>query len=176
MVSIARFNNNVQRVGTMPLHARQTLLGIAAAVMLAGCASSPQPTTLRGTSARSPNDILNLGTAAASANSADLRDLSPEEKRVIMDAVATAVRDPATAKYKWARIPRSAGGSNNYCAMVNAKSQYPAYNGWQAYIVELGSSGGTVTSAVVGAIAGGNDIPVIKRMCKRYGLDPSNAV
>jgi hypothetical protein len=95
---------------------------------------------------------------------------------VIRDAVATAVRDPAAAKYKWARIPRSAGGSTNYCAMVNAKSQYPAYSGWQAYIVELGSSGGTVTSAVVGAIAGGADIPVIKRMCKRYGLDPGNAV
>ena len=161
---------------TMPLYARQSLLGIAVAVMLAACAGSPQPTTLRGTSARSPNDILNLGSAAAVANSTDLRDLSPEEKRVIMDAVATAVRDPAAAKYKWARIPRSAGGSTNYCAMVNAKSQYPAYSGWQAYIVELGSSGGTVTSAVVGAIAGGNDIAVIKRMCKRYGLDPGNAV
>jgi hypothetical protein len=159
----------------MPLYARQTLLGIAAAVMLAACAGSPQPSSLRGTSDRSPNDILNLGAASA-ANSGDLRELSPEEKGVIMAAVATAVRDPAAAKYKWAKIPRSAGGSTNYCAMVNAKSQYPAYNGWQAYIVELVSSGGTVTAAVVGAIAGGNDIGVIKRMCKRYGLDPGNAV
>lgn len=97
---------------------------------------------------------------------------------MIMDAVATAIRDPAAAKYKWAKIARGTGlgGSNNYCAMVNAKSQYPAYNGWQAYIVELGFSGGAVSSAVVGTIAGGADIPVIKRMCNRYGLDPGNAV
>ena len=33
-----------------------------------------------------------------------------------------------------------------------------------------------MTSAVIGAIAGGNDMPVIKKMCKRYGLDPANAV
>jgi hypothetical protein len=134
-----------------------------------------RPLCCRPAQHRSSKDILNLGTASA-ANSGDLRELTPEEKTVIMNAVATAVRDPASAKYKWARVQRSAGGSTNYCAMVNAKSQYPAYSGWQAYIVELGSSGGTVTTAVVGAIAGGNDIGVIKRMCKRYGLDPGNAV
>ena len=38
--------------------------------------------------------------------------------------------------------------------MVNAKSAYPAYSGWQAYIVEGTVSGGKLTSAVVGLIAG----------------------
>ena len=95
-----------------------------------------------------------------------------------MNAVSTSIKDPAAAQYRWARFSRDVpfGGSVNYCAMVNAKSPYPAYNVWQSYIVALNLSGGTITSAVIGAIAGGKDIPVIKKMCKRYGLDPGNAV
>jgi hypothetical protein len=133
---------------------------------------------LRGTSARSSKDILALGSAAQVAETSDLRELTPEDKSDITDAVSNAIRDPAAAKYKWTKIPRSAGhgASTNYCAMVHAKSPYPAYSGWQAYIVELGFSGGHVSTAVIGAIAGGADVSVIKRMCKRYGLDPGNAV
>jgi hypothetical protein len=157
----------------MPLPVRQTLLLMSACLAMGACAT--EPTTLRGTSARSSNDILALGSAASAASSSELRDLTPEEKRVIMDAVAMSVRDPAAARYRWTKVRSSLGGSVNYCAMVHAKSQYPAYNGWQAYIVELGFSGGHVTSAVMGAIAGGSDISVIKGMCKRYGLDPGNA-
>ena len=51
----------------------------------------------------------------------------------------------------------------------------PAYSGWQAYIVEGTSSGGKVTSAVVGLIAGGKDTEIVRKMCKKYGLDPGGA-
>ena len=114
----------------MPLHARQTLLGIAVAFTLAACATTAQ---------QSPSDdMLQLGAASAGGGS-NLRDLTPEEKQVIMNAVSSSVKDPGGAKYRWARFSRDVplSGNVNYCATVNAKSPYPAYSGWQSYIVEL---------------------------------------
>jgi hypothetical protein len=121
--------------------------------------------------------MLALGSASPPSAS-DLRELTPEEKQVIVDGVSASIKDPASAKFKWAKFPRSVGLSDsvNYCAMVNAKSQYPAYNGWQAYVAVVSIRGGRIASAVVGAIAGGKDIPIIRKMCKRYGLDPNDAV
>ena len=147
----------------MPLHVQRpvfaALPGIVLAVALAACAtSSPQ-------SSYSPD-------APSGTGGAGMRELTPDEKRIIMDSLVSSLRDPAAAKYRWAKF----GGSGNYCAMVNAKSPYPAYNGWQSYIVEVSMSGGTITSAVVGLIAGGADTALVKKMCARYGLDPANAI
>ena len=100
------------------------------------------------------------------------RDLFPEEKAVISHAVGLSVSNPNSAQFKWPQIANTEDGSINYCGMVNAKSPYPAYNGWQAYIVEGTISGGKMTSAVVGLIAGGKDVEIVRKMCKKYGLDP----
>jgi hypothetical protein len=149
----------------MPLSVCKSLLVVAIGLVLAACATTPQ----------SAEGVGALSSPPASAPSG--RELMPDEKKVIADAVGVAIPDPASAKYRWSRFrSTSSGGSGNYCAMVNAKSQHPAYSGWQAYIVSVGVTNGRVTSAVIGAIAGGHDIPVIKNLCKRYGLDPSEAV
>ena len=103
------------------------------------------------------------------------RELTPPEKKVISDAVGLSIKDPGSAQYRWPKIPASEEGSVNYCGMVNAKSPYPAYSGWQAYIVEARVSGGKVSSAVVGLIAGGKDVAIVRKMCKKYDLDPGNA-
>src|SRR6202011_3548374 len=56
------------------------------------------------------------------------RDLTPEEKKVIMDAVAQSLRNPGSAKYHWAKFPAVVTeGSVNYCATVDAQSPYAAY-------------------------------------------------
>ena len=83
--------------------------------------------------------------------------------------------DPGRAQYRWPQIADTEDGSINYCGMVNARSSFPAYNGWQADIVEGTVSGGKMTSAVVGLIAGGKDVEIVKKMCKKYGLDPGGA-
>jgi hypothetical protein len=104
------------------------------------------------------------------------RDLAPEEKKVIMDAVAPSLRNAASAKYHWAQFPAVVTeGSVNYCATVDAQSPYAAYNGRQAYIVEAQMSGNRVSSAVIGLIAGGKDFAIVTNMCAKYGLDPRNA-
>jgi len=111
-----------------------------------------------------------------STGSIGQRDLTPEEKKVIMDAVAPALRNPGSAKYRWANFPAVvAEDSVNYCATVDAQSPYAAYNGRQAYIVKAQMSGNRVSSAVIGLVAGGKDFAIVTNMCAKYGLDPRNA-
>ena len=93
-----------------------------------------------------------------------------------MDAIAPSLRDASSAKYHWAKFPAAPDGDSiNYCATVDAKSPYAAYSGHQAYIVEARLSGGKVAGAVVGLIAGGKDVSIVKTMCAKYGLDPNTA-
>jgi hypothetical protein len=118
------------------------------------------------------------GTSEAPSVRASIgqRDLTPEEKQVIMDAVAPALRNPASAKYHWATFPAVVTeGSVNYCATVDAQSPHAAYNGRQAYIVKADMSGNRVSSAVMGLVAGGKDFEIVTKMCAKYGLDPRNA-
>jgi len=94
-----------------------------------------------------------------------------------MDAVAPNLKDPGSAKYHWTRFPEmTTQDSLNYCATVDAKSPYPAYNGRQAYIVETKVLGGRVISATMGLIAGGKDAALVGKMCAKYDLDPNKAI
>jgi hypothetical protein len=132
---------------------------------LSACATSSTPSSVAA------NDA-----APAAAAGVAQRDLTPPEKKAIVDAVSPSLRDPASAKYRWAKIPVVVTeDSINYCATVDAKSPYPAYNGKQAYIVEAHMIGGHVASAVMGLIAGGKDAAIVGNMCAKYNLDPNNA-
>ena len=137
-------------------------LAMAAALALSACAGGL-------TSGLSP-------AASASPASGPQRDLTPEEKKAIVDAVAPSLRDPSSAKYRWAKFPAvTLENSVSYCATVDAKSPYPAYDGHQAYIVETKLSGGKVTSAIMALIAGGKDVALVAKMCAKFGLDPNKA-
>lgn len=104
------------------------------------------------------------------------RELTPPEKKAIVDAVAPSLRSPAAAKYKWAPFPTVVTeDSVNYCAIVDAQSPFAAYNGRQAYIVEAKVVGGHITSAAMGLIAGGKDAAIVAGMCAQHGLDPNGA-
>ena len=116
------------------------------------------------------------GTGEAPSSSAGQRDLTSEEKQVIMDAVAPALRNPGSAKYHWTSFPAVVTeDSVNYCATVDAQSPHAAYNGRQAYIVKAQMSGNRVSTAVIGLVAGGKDFEIVTKMCAKYGLDPRNA-
>jgi hypothetical protein len=143
---------------------------MAAALALSACAGALPFKTSPVASAAPASD-----GAPASSNTAQ-RDLTPEEKKAIVDAVAPSLRDPASAKYHWAKFPAvTLENSINYCATVDAKSPYAPYDGHQAYIVEADLSGGKVTSATMGLITGGKDLPLVSKMCAKYGLDPNKA-
>lgn len=148
---------------------RVAIVAGAAALALAGCATSPSGSSSSGHA--TAQDLLALNHIQ-DATGIKTRELLPEEKQVISKAVSLSIVDPGHAQYRWPQIADTEDGSINYCGMVNAKSSFPAYSGWQAYIVEGTISGGKMTSAVVGLIAGGKDVVIVRKMCKKYGLDP----
>jgi hypothetical protein len=141
------------------------LAALAAAMTLSACAATAP-------SAGAP------GTAAAPAAAATVgqRDLTPAEKKIIMDAVGLNLVDPKSARYHWTKFPEMTTRDKvNYCATVDGKSPYPAYNGRQAYIVETKVLGGRVIAATMGLIAGGKDAVLVAKMCAKYDLDPNRA-
>jgi hypothetical protein len=58
---------------------------------------------------------------------------------------------------------------------VNAKSPHAAYNGLQPYLVQVQISNGKIVSSVVGAIAGGGDMRIVRNLCAKHGLNPDDA-
>jgi hypothetical protein len=142
----------------------RVFLVTAAALALSACAGGL------------PTGTSPAASAAPASSGLGQRDLTPEEKKAIVDAVAPSLRDAAAAKYHWAKFPAiTTENSVNYCATVDAKSPYAAYDGRQAYIVEAQLTGGKVTSATMGLITGGKDLPLVSKMCAKYGLDPNKA-
>jgi hypothetical protein len=143
---------------------------LAAGLTLAACASSSTTAPSQHATAQ---DLLALNNMTEATGAR--RDLTPAEKDVISHAVGLSISNPGSAQFRWPQIAATEEGSVNYCGMVNAKSPFPAYNGWQAYIVEATVSGGRISSAVVGLIAGGKDTDIVRKMCTKYGLDPGAA-
>jgi len=143
---------------------------MVAAMALSACAATAP-------SAGAPAAGTGASAGPSPAASVGQRDLTPAEKQIIMDAVGLNLVDPKTARYHWAKFPAmTTKDSVNYCAIVDGKSPYPAYNGRQAYIVEAKLLGGRVISATMGLIAGGKDAALVAKMCAKYGLDPNKAI
>ena len=143
---------------------------LAASVALAACAASPP--------ADQPAASAAPATAAATAATpaSQLRDLTPQEKKIIVDAVAPSLKEPGAAKYKWTKFPIVPPSDEvSYCATVDAKSPYAAYSGHQAYIVDAKVVGGHINSAALGLITGGKDTAIVANMCATHGLDPNSA-
>jgi hypothetical protein len=142
------------------------IVALAAGLALAACTTSP-PTL------SPPPPASSLGPENAQPpGGPGQRELTSAEKKIIANAIAPSIRDAATAQYRWPKIQDAPDGPVNYCGTVNAKSPYPAYNGRQAFIVSATLSGGKISSAVVGLIAGGKDFEIVRNMCKKYDLDP----
>jgi hypothetical protein len=142
----------------------------AASLALAACAASTSSMT---------SDITPAQTSAAPASSsvsvAD-RDLTPDEKKVIMHAISSGLTNPATAKYHWTKFPTVPESDQPaYCATVDGPSPHAAYSGHQAYIVDTKLTGGHITAAALGILAGGSDFKLIIDQCATHGLDPRKA-
>jgi len=152
------------------------IAAVVASAVLSGCAATPP--VVEAPPAAAAEAVPSAATAltADQPSAAAQRDLTSQEKKIIMNAVAPALRDPATAKYKWTTFPLvPESDTPAYCATVNAKSPHAAYSGKQAYIVDVKVTGGHITAAALGLIAGGKDASIVADMCAQHGLDPSKA-
>lgn len=167
LTGIRTFNEETRLLKPAVLTA---LTAMAAAMALSACAATAP-------SAGAPAAGTGASAGPSAAASVGQRDLTPAEKKIIMDAVGLNLVDPQSARYRWAKFPdMTAQDSVNYCATVDGKSPYPAYNGRQAYIVETKVLGGRVISATMGLIAGGKDAALVAKMCAKYNLDPNKAI
>src|SRR5580704_13211891 len=102
---------------------------VAASLALAACAATPPADQPAASAAPAP--------ATAATPASQLRDLTPPEKKIVMDAIAPSLREPGSAKYKWAKFPMVPPSDEvSYCGIVDAKSPHAAYDGRQAYIVD----------------------------------------
>jgi hypothetical protein len=152
----------------MKIDATSVLALFAAGLALAACATTPAGDQVAASTTTSATPVA--------TPPAQLRELTPEEKKIIVDAVAPSLRDPGSAKYKWTKFPMvPASDEVSYCATVDAKSPYAAYDGRQAYIVDTKVKGGHITSASMGLITGGKDVKIVANMCATHGLDPNSA-
>lgn len=143
---------------------------LTASLALAACAASPPADQPAASAAPA------TAPAAAATPASQLRDLTPQEKKIVIDAIAPSLREPGSAKYKWAKFPIVPPSDEvSYCGIVDAKSPHAAYDGRQAYIVDTKVSGGHITSAVLGLITGGKDTAIVANMCATHGLDPNSA-
>ena len=157
------------------------MIAVTFGVALSGCAGAlhsagdpPAATSNNGAPAAAPAAAENASVPAAPAG--PQRDLTPAEKKIIMEAVGPSLRDAGAAKYHWAKFPAMPSEAPlSYCATVDAKSPFAAYSGRQAYIVEIQLTGGYVTAATLGLITGGKDAVLVRNMCEKYGLDPNKA-
>lgn len=154
----------------MPISSR-VIAVFAASLVLAACAANmPHGDAPTGapTAAVAP-------AAAASSGDAQ-RDLTPQEKKLITDTVSPSLKNPGAAKYRWSKFPLVPPAEDiAYCATVDAQSPYAAYNGHQAYIVDVKVTGGHITAATLGLITGGKDVSIVSGMCAEHGLDPNKA-
>jgi hypothetical protein len=146
------------------------IAAVTASLMLAACTATP-PGDQIAASAAPAN-----AAAPAATPASQLRDLTPQEKKIIVDAIAPSLKEPGAAKYKWTKFPIVPPSDDvSYCGIVDAKSPHAAYDGRQAYIVDTKVSGGHITAAVLGLITGGKDTAIVANMCATHGLDPNSA-
>ena len=158
---------------TLRTNAGGAIALIAASVALAACAASPPADQPAASAAPATTPAA---AAAAATPASQLRDLTPQEKKIIVDAVAPSLKEPGAAKYKWTKFPIVPPSDEvSYCATVDAKSPYAAYSGHQAYIIDAKVVGGHITSAALGLITGGKDTAIVANMCATHGLDPNSA-
>jgi hypothetical protein len=144
---------------------------LAASLALAACATTTPPADQPAASAAPATEAAPPATPAS-----QLRDLTPQEKKIIVEAIAPSLKEPGSAKYKWTKFPIVPPSDQvSYCATVDAKSPHAAYSGRQAYIVDTKVSGGHITAAVLGLITGGKDTAIVANMCAAHGLDPNSA-
>jgi hypothetical protein len=159
-----------------PINITRVIALFAVGVALAACTASTPGDQIAAGAAPTTATPATPAAGTTATPPAQLRELTPEEKKIIADAVAPSLRDASEAKYKWTKFPMvPPSDAVSYCATVDAKSPYAAYNGRQAYIVDTKVVGGHITAASLGLITGGKDVAIVAGMCAKHGLDPNSS-
>jgi hypothetical protein len=124
------------------------------------------------------SDVQQLTVAPAQG---EMRDLTATERSILADAFASTLKDPESAKFRWAKVPKlsvSVGPSFEYCGMVNVKNSNGLYDGMQPFLATITTANGSITGGAIAAINSGNreeNREVVPKLCRQKGLNPFEA-
>ena len=107
-----------------------------------------------------------------------LRELTAPEKKALAEGFAKGLKDPASAQFQWAKVPKSPSDSEDYCGMVNAKNSYGGYVGSMPFMGMILFKNGRAVGGVMG-VAGSTETEkygIVADMCKEKGLNPMKAI
>lgn len=142
----------------------------AAAFAVLIVAACNQTTATAPAAAPTPNPVISYAPA-------ELRDLTADEKQALGASLAKGLKDPESARFTWLKVPRNAGDSFDYCAMVNAKNSYGGYTGSKPFMAVVLVKNGKIVGGVLGLVGSdkfANDF--IRSDCQKKGFDPYLAV
>jgi hypothetical protein len=107
-----------------------------------------------------------------------LRDLTPDERALLIAGFTTEMKDPNTVQLKWNRIGQpDEKGVAEYCAMIDGKNDYGTYVGFQPFIAQVFFIGGKIAGAKVTSVAyDAASAQAVERDCKAHGIDPHSAI
>lgn len=140
------------------------LVAVALCAILGGCYQTSS----------SSNGSASAGIPLASPD--QLRDLTAAEKAVLAKGFAAGLKDPASAKFEWAKIQKSLpmDGPLEYCAVVNAKNSFGGYVGAAPFLGIIMIVNGKIITGSMGAV--GDTDPryanIVPTMCREKGLNP----
>jgi hypothetical protein len=106
----------------------------------------------------------------------EFRQLTASEKKIIASGVAKGLKDPESARFRWAPYPKSTEELVTYCGQVNAKNAMGGYVGFRSYIAGVMVNGGKVTGAVLIGTELSDSGNIVEEMCRKRGLTPLSAV
>lgn len=90
------------------------------------------------------------------------RDLTPPEKKIIMDVINDQLKDPDSAKYYWQDYKEG----DIYCAHVNAKNSYGGYGGKTLIILGVKTDARGNINFAEGRI---ESDPIFNKTCTKRG-------
>src|SRR5215213_7146589 len=114
-------------------------------------------------------------------------------KRPLFAAAAAAILSGCTASLAPSSIASSSASSKSYSVATSAARELtaeekqviaeslsehirePAKYLWAPFPAKAASNG-QIISSVVGSIAGGNDVRIVRKLCAKHGLNPDDAV
>jgi hypothetical protein len=97
-------------------------------------------------------------------------DLSPVEKKAVMDAVAARLKDPLSAQFgSITAAARAVGGDIRVCGKVNAKNGNGGYTGYSSFYAMVNSHRPQQATVISMARGHGEEAAILK-FCENYGL------
>jgi len=88
--------------------------------------------------------LVVLTTFPVGTSSAQQRQLTDAEKKIITSTYGSRLKDPLSAQYRWPNLTKPQADAPDYCFQVNAKNSYGGYVGFQTVLGSVTQRNGAI--------------------------------